>query len=1135
MLISSGRYSSVAHRALFLRTVAAFHSSSLREFERDGQVSINKSASNRNASSDESQPRASTEAPTAAVTGGRFSRPLGFAEGSVKHPSNYKKERVPPRPQRISRSDEDRANVKQLPNFIFKDDDDAEDNIMHEEGSSSDAPHEMSRRSSRVEQIHPSERIETETYSQEFSDRGYAFSDRGELRRGNGRTGEKQHEDVRRPTNDDVSRPETGDKRDISEFQRRSSTPRAKESNYTERWRNRETGGEGYPAEREDRFDRGSKRPDRSDERHYGYRFRRDGPEIGTFRSFDDGPSLADERTAGYKQYKRTRPDNDPGSRDNEFNRSRRVRGASDLARDSDDEFEGREFEDSSPRSAGFFRRQEGEKRWQYAVRKKQQMAGWSRGKVKKSSQDSAFVDEEELGCEPWGDEEEWRSKKLAWLCREFPGLKPRGVVTILNEQRRWIESQDVKFIVEQLLKMNQFLRAHRVLKWEMQQPWYVYDFKLNTQVANALGENGKLSRTRDLYDLMIQNQKVPELTTYVLLINCYIEEGTNEALTRASYLFNQMSQMGGYEPPASLRFRLFKALAQKNLTFIEQADQIFEGIKAAGLVASEEIYNQLVLLHGTRGNQKRVDSLVQEMKELGLKVGDDVYSALINACIKEGDVAKAEEVFSDLKKVWERPIPSVYAALIKLYGKAGMPQKAFQVFEELKLSGVSININVYEPIIEVTTAAGDRERAEKLVEEAQRRDLPSMQGCYSSLIRMYSELGELEAVEKSFQDMQSKGQHPTIATYNAVLGAYVRQGLVEKAEELYDRLRSVKKISPNPKTYELLIKLYGDLGDSDKLNTVFKEMSEKKMDVPNGQAADILKDAVGPKQIQALKNSKLKLNKNQREVLAGVLLGGARIETHDRNRTYEVHFEQDPDDQVRSTLLQHLYSKLSDWCEETPKQRLADDPRNSSQTKKVVAFQTISHGSFRFFAHQYRPDGKPKIPRLIHRWLSPQTLAYWYMYGGRRCSQTGSIILNASAYTSKELSLVVDALKAKTIDCEKRQTKNDLFLIVEGKSASWLWKLMQPHIIPGVQDFLKPEDKGYVDPVLGALWKSVGRILRCSMIPNGVQFMKVAHSERTPSQRLASFCLFHCVKLTSPADGDALGTKLVVLDGLQY
>ncbi|KAG6547395.1 hypothetical protein Mapa_010843 [Marchantia paleacea] len=1004
----SSSSSSVSAQRSFFRTLA-LHSPSCQEF---GRGALRESAGDQDVTSsrdadEHAQPN----------SGRRFSRALGpvdrprAGEGSARPHSNFEKQRVPPA-----------TSFPRAPaNVPFRDEED-----------------EPGRRNvgdqSRVRGGENLHRGDTKQNLQQRS----AFSEREEPRKQEyqSRIREQQQEQWR-SSKEDIRR-DSG----VDGSRRRLSGAR-------------ETLDEIRPVQRdrdEDAvFDRTSReRP------HYGYRLKRDGPEIGEFRRLD-GPSLS-SRIFG--EDCEEEEETWPRSRLRESREPRRDRGGSD----SEQEFEGRDSSPQSmddemrPRSPGFPRRQEGEKKWQYAVRKKQQLAGWNRGKVNKSPQ-TTFVDDEELGNVAQGDE--WRSKKLEWLCRELVGLKPRGVVTILNEQRPWIKGDDVKYIVEHLLKMHQFLRAHRVLKWEMQQPFYEYNFELNTQVANALGENNKLSRTRDIYDLMIQNGQVPELSTYVLLINCFLEEGTNEALQKGSYLFSQMMQLGGHEPPASLRFKVFKALVQKNLTHIGQADEVFDGIRAAGLVATEEMYNQLVLLHGTSGNQSRVDSLTKEMKDLGMKIGDEVYSAaVIKACVKDGDVAKAEEAFSELKKVWLKPIPSVYAALIKLYGKSGLPDKAFESFQEIKQSGISININVYEAMIEVSAAAGNREQAEQLVEEAEARGLEYMQGCYNALIRMYSELGELEKLEKVFQEMPSKRHHPRIASYNALLEAYVTHGLVEKAEALYEVVKKEKRINANPKTYELVIKAYGEQGDSVKLNAVFKEMAANKMGVPKGQAADILKVALSPKEITALKNSKLKLHKNQREVLAGVLLGGARVESHDKNRTYELHFELDPDHQVGALLLKHLYQLFADWSVEGPKERLSDDPKRLSQTKKVLSFRTVSHGSFRFFAHQYRPDGKPKIPRLIHRWLSPQTLAYWYMYGGKRCAQTGGIILNASAYSSKELTLVVDALKAKTIECERRQSKDEQSLLVTGKSALWLWKLMQPFIVDGAKDFLEPEDK---------------------------------------------------------------------------
>ena len=132
-----------------------------------------------------------------------------------------------------------------------------------------------------------------------------------------------------------------------------------------------------------------------------------------------------------------------------------------------------------------------------------------------------------------------------------------------------------------------------------------------------------------------------------------------------------------------------------------------------------------------------------------------------------------------------------------------------------------------------------------------------------------------------------------------------------------------------------------------------------------------------------------------------------------------------------------------------------------------------MSHASLRFYAHQYCPAGTPVIPRLIHRWLTPPTLAHWYMHAGRRCPGTGGIILAASGYSAKEIELVVRALRARTMDCARvkgrkgaregegeggggGRGRGDSIRFV-GPSAVFVWKTMQPFVLPEMRAELEP------------------------------------------------------------------------------
>ncbi len=136
-------------------------------------------------------------------------------------------------------------------------------------------------------------------------------------------------------------------------------------------------------------------------------------------------------------------------------------------------------------------KRAEGEEKWQFMVRKKkvrQPRVGPSAGKAENfgddnddDNNDNDEVDSEEEDSEEEGldapavddgepedakfvpSNEVWRRKKIGWLCKELPGLKPAGIVTILNSQRSWITAVDTKQVIDHLLHTDQVLRAHRV------------------------------------------------------------------------------------------------------------------------------------------------------------------------------------------------------------------------------------------------------------------------------------------------------------------------------------------------------------------------------------------------------------------------------------------------------------------------------------------------------------------------------------------------------------------------------------------------------------------------------------------------------------------------------------------------
>ena len=130
-------------------------------------------------------------------------------------------------------------------------------------------------------------------------------------------------------------------------------------------------------------------------------------------------------------------------------------------------------------------------------------------------------------------------------------------------------------------------------------------------------------------------------------------------------------------------------------------------------------------------------------------------------------------------------------------------------------------------------------------------------------------------------------------------------------------------------------------------------------------------------REIEAHKRT-LRLSSAQREVLVGILLGDACLETQNEGTTYRLKIEQCA---AHEHYLRSLYELFRPWVLTEPRMRRV---RSGSSESANWAFQTVSHAAFRFYAHQFYDGRRKRVPKLIHRWLTPRGLAYWYMEIGR-------------------------------------------------------------------------------------------------------------------------------------------------------
>lgn len=202
-------------------------------------------------------------------------------------------------------------------------------------------------------------------------------------------------------------------------------------------------------------------------------------------------------------------------------------------------------------------------------------------------------------------------------------------------------------------------------------------------------------------------------------------------------------------------------------------------------------------------------------------------------------------------------------------------------------------------------------------------------------------------------------------------------------------------------------------------------------------------KETVHSRTIEAMKQ-KLTLSPVQREALVGLLLGDGCLETQNQGRTYRLKLEQSF---AHQAYVQHLYGLFQAWVLTPPRIRPVVSRGHRSEN---LAFQTVSHAAFRFYAQQFYVDGKKCAPRLIDHWLTPRGLAYWFMDDGSiKSSQSKGVLFNTHGFYRSDVERLIGVLQTKfDLQCGLRQQRDGCQIYISGASFERFAELIDPYLI---------------------------------------------------------------------------------------
>ncbi|XP_076949098.1 pentatricopeptide repeat-containing protein At2g15820, chloroplastic-like [Bidens hawaiensis] len=641
---------------------------------------------------------------------------------------------------------------------------------------------------------------------------------------------------------------------------------------------------------------------------------------------------------------------------------------------------------------------------------------------------------------------EQWRRSKLAWLCKELLSHKPATLVRILNAQRKWVNQEDMTYVAVHCMRIRENETGFRVYKWMMQQHWFRFDFALATRLADLMGKERKYLKCREIFDDIINHGLIPTEYTFHILIISYLSSSNRGCLDEACVIYNRMIQLGGYSPRLGLHNSLFKAIvtAPEDISkrYLNQAEFIFHQVVTSGFKIHKDIYSGLIWLHSYQDevDKERIESLRAEMQLSGFAESKEVLVSVLRACSKDGDAKEAEKTWKKLVNLAQSIPSQAFVYKMEVYAKNGECMKSLEVFKSLQEQLGSASTSGFHKIIEVLCKARDVELAEFVMKDFIESGKKPLMPSFIDLMNMYFTLGMHDKLEYTFFQSLEKCR-PNRTIYNIYLKSLVHIGNLEKAEDALCQMQNLEDVGVDSKSCNLILRGYLDGREYVKAEKMYALMKEKKYNVDPAVVENL--ERVLSSNEEIVKNPvTLKLSKEQRESLVGLLLGGLKIESDEKRKNHTLVFKFNENLSVHKGLKRRICNEFHEWLD--------------LSNEKDDQLTTVSHSYFGFYADQFWPQGQLVIPKLIHRWLSPRVLAYWYMYGGYKTS-SGDILLKIRG-SEDGVDRIVKALQKKSLTCKVKR-KGGLFWIgLLGSNSVWFWKLVEPYIVLELKDQLKPE-----------------------------------------------------------------------------
>ncbi|RWW04710.1 hypothetical protein BHE74_00046667 [Ensete ventricosum] len=233
--------------------------------------------------------------------------------------------------------------------------------------------------------------------------------------------------------------------------------------------------------------------------------------------------------------------------------------------------------------------------------------------------------------------------------------------------------------------------------------------------------------------------------------------------------------------------------------------------------------------LYGKALQKKKIADVLLTMEKENVKPNSVTYRLLIDMKGRAHDITGMEQILDTMKAEGVEPDLLTHATVARYYVFSGLNEKAEATLREMEGDDIKENRAACRDLISLYALLGKADDVERIWKICM--SSPGLRECLAA-IEAWGKLGQVEKAEEVFENMFKAWKGLSTKYYNALLKVYANNKLLSKGKELAKRM-SDNGCYIGPMTWDALIKLYAEVGELEKADSILLKASKQNEPTP--------------------------------------------------------------------------------------------------------------------------------------------------------------------------------------------------------------------------------------------------------------------------------------------------------------